>query len=325
MPVTKSSAVDRMLGLLRCPDCRSFLASGAEESHLRCRGCGSTIPISGGVVRFVRDNDLGEGEVGRKTQASFGYEWTHFADWRPSGESNFADYFGTFDLGSLRGRCVLDAGCGMGRHTRQIAPFCGEVIAVDFSRAIDSAARNVADRQNVLCIQGDLTKLPVASDAFDFVYSIGVLHHIEDTAGALRGLVRAAKPGAQIRVYLYWKRQGLAGAALWLITLARKATTRLPFPVLRSLCWLLSVFLTITVVIPYRVFGYLRGEIQDTWPLSVYAKYPFTVLYNDQFDRFSAPIEKRYSRDEVKALLESVGLKDVQVHARFGWIADGIK
>jgi hypothetical protein len=49
------------------------------------------------------------------------------------------------------------------------------------------------------------------------------------------------------------------------------------------------------------------------------------VLYNDQFDRFSAPIEKRYSEAEVAALLESAGLREVRVFSRFGWIGDGIK
>ena len=39
-----------------------------------------------------------------------------------------------------------------------------------------------------------------------------------------------------------------------------------------------------------------------SWPLSIYTKYPFNVLYNDQFDRFSAPIEKRYSEAEVRTL-----------------------
>ncbi len=36
------------------------------------------------------------------------------------------------------------------------------------------------------------------------------------------------------------------------------------------------------------------------------------MLYNDQFDRFSAPIEKRYDADEVRRLLERAGLQDVQ-------------
>jgi hypothetical protein len=55
----------------------------------------------------------------------------------------------------------------------------------------------------------------------------------------------------------------------------------------------------------------------------VYTKYPFTVLYNDQFDRFSAPLEKRYSEQEARTLLESAGLRDVTTRSMFGWLVDG--
>lgn len=312
-----------MLELLRCPNCRARLArSGAAE--LRCEGCGRQTPVVSGIPRFVRDEDFDDGEAAGRTRASFGYEWSHFNDWRPSGET-FGDYFSNFDLEWLRGRTVLDAGCGMGRHARQIAPFASAVVAVDFSNAINEAARNMADRPNVQCLQGDLMRLPVADDSFDFVFSMGVLHHIDDTAGALRGLVRALKPGGRLRLYVYWKRTGLAGALLSLVTAARTVTTRLPFAVLRVLCWLLSVILMAGVILPYRALGALGVRVKETWPLAIYIKYPFNVLYNDQFDRFSAPIEKRYSQEEVRTLLASAGLRDIGVHSKYGWIGDGVK
>jgi ubiquinone/menaquinone biosynthesis C-methylase UbiE/uncharacterized protein YbaR (Trm112 family) len=314
---------DEVLGLLRCPACRGRLRHGTA-SALVCTECGQTAPIINGIPRFVRDEDFAAGEAAGRTRASFGYEWTHFSDWRPSGQT-FGDYFCNFDLEWLRGRTVLDAGCGMGRHARQVAPFARTVVALDFSSAIDEAARNVADQSNVQCLQGDLTRLPVADEGFDFVFSMGVLHHIADTAGTLRGLVRALKPGGRVRVYLYWKRTGLPGALLSLVTLARRFTTRMPFPVLRALCWILSVLLTVAVVLPYRLLAALGVDVKDTWPLAIYIKYPFNVMYNDQFDRFSAPIEKRFSQDEVRELLESAGLHDVRVHSRYGWIGDGVK
>jgi hypothetical protein len=65
--------------------------------------------------------------------------------------------------------------------------------------------------------------------------------------------------------------------------------------------------------------------VKESWPLAIYVKYPFNVLYNDQFDRFSAPIEKRYSEEEVRDLLESAGLRSVRVHSKYGWIGDGVK
>lgn len=320
MPDTMTD--ERLLELLRCPHCRGRLARAAAD--LTCRQCGRTAPVVAGIPRFVKDEDFDAGEAASRTRESFGYEWTHFNDWKPSGET-FGDYFANFDLDWLKGRTVLDAGCGMGRHARQIAPFADTVVAVDFSTAIDEAARNVADQANVQCVQGDLTRLPVADEAFDLVFSMGVLHHIADTAGTLRGLVRALKPGGRLRLYLYWKRTGLAGALLSLATLARLVTVRLPFPLLRILCWLLSMVLMAGVILPYRLLLALGVDVRDTWPLAIYAKYPFNVLYNDQFDRFSAPIEKRYSEAEVAALLESAGLRDIRVFSRFGWIGDGVK
>jgi SAM-dependent methyltransferase len=319
---------DPLIEFLSCPACRSPLrqVTRAGEQRLECEGCGRQTAIRGGIPRFVHDRPFDDAEAtARKTQASFGYEWTRFNDWRPSGLTNFADYFGQFDLEWLRGRAVLDAGCGMGRHARQIAPFAKTVVAVDFSGAIDQAVRNVADQPNVHCVEGDLTRLPIADQKFDLVYSMGVLHHIDDTMGTLRGLVRALKPGGRLRLYLYWKRDGVPGALLRLVSLARKLTTRLPFPVLKALCWLLSVVLFVAVILPYRALAGLGARVDESWPLSVYVKYPFNVLFNDQFDRFSAPLEKRYSADEVSALLRSAGLHDIRVHPRYGWIGDGVK
>ena len=213
----------------------------------------------------------------------------------------------------------------MGRHARQIAPHAGEVVAVDFSRAIDQAARNTAALGNVHCIQADLLALPLASNAFDFVYSLGVLHHLAATERALAGLVDKVRPGGRLRIYLYWKRHGWQGWLLALVTLARRATVRMPFALLRALCWLLSLALFAGVVLPYRLLSRLGVRRHEHWPLFVYTKYPFTVLYNDQFDRFSAPIEKRYDADEVRRLLERAGLRDVSVRPCFGWVGEGTK
>jgi SAM-dependent methyltransferase len=279
-------------------------------------------PLVNEIPRFV---DVPRDETARRTQASFGYEWTQFNSWRQSGVTNFNDYFQDIDRESLRGSLVLDAGCGMGRHARQVAPFAGRVVAVDFSRAIDQAARNTADLPNVECIQADLLALPLPDGAFDFVYSLGVLHHLTETERALAGLVQKVKPGGRLRVYLYWKRHGWQGWLLGLVTLLRRLTVRMPLPLLHAACWVLSVTLYVSVVMPYRALSAVGFHFHRSWPLFVYAKYPFNVLYNDQFDRFSAPIEKRYDPDEVRRLLESAGLTDVRVRACYGWIADGLK
>jgi SAM-dependent methyltransferase len=289
---------------------------------LRCSGCGLVVPVRDDIPRFVEAPD---DDVARRTQASFGYEWTHFADWTASGETNFDQYFSGLDVRTLRTARVLDAGCGMGRHARMIAPHAARVIAMDFSVAIEAAARNTRTTGNVDCVQGDITALPFADGAFDYAYSLGVLHHIADTAGAVKGIVRKVRPGGRVRIYLYWKHHGWKGALLRLVDVMRSVTTRLPHPVLRALCWPLSAALMATVIWPYRVLSRFGVRAHEKLPLFVYARYPFRILYNDQFDRFSAPLEQRFDRGEVVRLLQDAGLRDVSVYPSFGWIGEGTR
>ena len=306
---------------LRCPACGSEYP-GHQSAVLACAACGAQVEVIDGIPRFVRD--AGD-DLSRRTQESFGFEWNEFDDWSASGSTNFEDYFEGVDLRALRDAAVLDAGCGMGRHARQIAPSCGRVIAVDFSRAIDAAARNLRGLENVQCVQADLRALPVADGQFDFVYSLGVLHHLDDTAGVLRQLVQKARPGGRVRIYLYWKRHGLAGVLLGGATALRHLTTRMPMRPLKAFSWVVSAGLAAGIVWPYKLLQRAGVRLNPGWPLSVYAKYPFEVLYNDQFDRLSAPLEKRYDAHEVRALLESAGLADVRVFERYGWIGEGMR
>ncbi len=308
-----------MLDLLVCPACRAHVR--ADGDVLRCAGCQVAYPVRAGIPRFVGALD----PVASRTRASFGYEWQHFSDWRASGQTNFGDYFGDLDLASLREAVVLDAGCGMGRHARMIAPHVGRLVALDFSEAVDEAGRTLAACPHVRCVQGDLTRPPLRDGSFDYVYSLGVLHHLENTAGALRTLVRLVRPGGRLRLYLYWQPSGWRGGLLRLVNLTRPITTRLPFGVLRRVVWSLSVLLWAGVILPYRALARAGVTGVTRLPLFQYTKYPFVILYNDQFDRFSAPIEKRYTEAEVRRLLATAGLEQITVRARYGWIGEGVR
>jgi SAM-dependent methyltransferase len=234
IPVTPLGEVVSLLRCVRCAGRLRVESAGSDGERLVCTDCGYTCAVRDGIPRFA---ETPADDLARRTQASFGYEWTHFDDWTASGTTNFQDYFVGLDLRGLRDAAVLDAGCGMGRHAKQLAPHCRRLVAVDFSVAIDAAARNLADQPNVTCLQADLTRLPLAGEAFDFVYSMGVVHHIADTEGVVRSLAARLRPGGRLRVYLYWRRTGWSGRVLRLVDLARRVTTRLPFRVLRRLCF----------------------------------------------------------------------------------------
>src|SRR5262249_55238765 len=146
---------------------------------------------------------------------------------------------------------------------------------------------------------------------------IGVLHHLPDPEGAFRGLLRYLKPGGEIQVYLYWWPEGQPVKRVLLETVGalRRVTTRLPHRLLYWLSYPFAAAAFLGFVLPYRLLRAIPGgaALAARLPMKQYAAYPFQVCVNDQFDRFSAPIENRYQRAEVAAWLERAGLEAITV------------
>ena len=73
-------------------------------------------------------------------------------------------------------------------------------------------------------VQANLYEPPFARESFDFIYSIGVLHHTPDTRTAFARVAATVKPCGKFAVYLY-ARYGVSHKASDAI---RTITTRLP-------------------------------------------------------------------------------------------------
>jgi SAM-dependent methyltransferase/uncharacterized protein YbaR (Trm112 family) len=264
----------------------------------------------------------------RETARSFGFEWQAFSDILPDYESNFRWYFEHVRPDSFKQKLVLDAGCGTGRHAYYMAEAAREVVAMDFSQAIEVAARNNQDKGNVHFIQADIYHPPFPAKSFDFIYSLGVLHHMPDPEKGFRSLLKLLRRGGVINIYLYWNLEGEAAwrrALLRAVTGARQITTRMPHTLLKKVSWAVAAGFEAAFVTPARILGHfqLTRSLADRVPLGHYRKYSFRVLYTDQFDRFSAPIENRYSRAEVAGWFERAGFEDVMILGGQGWRASG--
>ena len=66
-------------------------------------------------------------------------------------------------------------------------------------------------------------------------------------------------------------------------------------------------------------------SIAEKLPMKQYANFPFRVCVNDQLDRFSAPIENRYTRQDVADWLNRAQLEKTKVNAAYGWVGTGRK
>jgi ubiquinone/menaquinone biosynthesis C-methylase UbiE/uncharacterized protein YbaR (Trm112 family) len=315
-----------LVALLRCLSCGSALADDGEAA-LTCTGCQRRYPVRDGTVRMIDGGTVGadeEATVKTRTAESFAYEWQRFGGLRPEWRKNFLDYLQPLDPAWLEGKLVLDVGAGSGRHSFQAHAAGARVVAVDLGDSIDVARANLPPE--VLTVQCDAERLPFAPQTFDLVMSIGVLHHLPDTERALRGLPRFVRPGGRLHVYLYWKPPvRWHRTVLDLVTAARRVTTRMPHRLLHALCYPLAAVLYVTFVAPYRALRRRpRGrKLVAGLPLKTYADYPFGVCVNDQFDRLSAPLERRFEREEVEALLRSADLADITVLPNHGWVGSG--
>lgn len=266
----------------------------------------------------------------RRTAESFGYEWQRFDTPPQQWEENFLGYFQFFSPEFFRDKRVLEAGSGMGRHTWHLARRAGRVVAVDLGDAIRVTQRNTRDLDNVGLVQADIDHLPLPDESFDFVCSIGVLHHLPDPERGFREIVRRCRPGGTVHVYLYW---ALEDAPAWkrgvlaAVTAFRRLTVRMPHPVLDRVSWVVAAGGYVTFSLPHRYLSRwpaTRGLVRN-FPLQRYGQDGFQVCYNDQFDRLSAPLERRYTRREVEEMFIRAGLTDVRVEPHHGWIACGRK
>ncbi len=341
-----SGAKEKLIETLRCPAClkRVDLNDGAVSDTeggavLACVRCGHDYPILDGIPRMLlsplKEALLNSGEVRGtnakqvKTAFSFGYEWQNFPEMYAEWEKQFFDYMQPRTEEFFKGKKVLDAGCGNGRFAFYAAKYGAEVWAIDLGPAVEVAQRNVEPFENAHVIQADLHQPPFALESFDFIYSIGVLHHLPDPEAAFHNLLRYLKPGGEIQIYLYWKPEGqrMKQVLLAAVNFLRGITTRLPHAAVLTLAFPAAFAAHLFFVWPYELFRSvppLRG-FAEKFPMKQYAAFPFRVCVNDQLDRFSAPIENRYTKREVSEWLQRAGLGSVRVEASYGWIGSGRK
>lgn len=266
------------------------------------------------------------------TVDSFGDEWARFDQTALAPEEAqkiFDEYFSAFPWSALPENATgFDMGCGSGRWARLVAPRVAHLHCIDPSSALAVARRVLQGHQNVSFHAASVDDKPLPRCSQDFGYSLGVLHHVPDTGEAIRSCAEMLKPGAPLLVYLYYAfdNRGLLFKLVWKLSDAmRRGICRLPSGVKHG-CTDAIAALAYWPLAKISLVVEKLGVSCEAIPLSYYRNHSFYTMRTDSRDRFGTPLEQRFTRTQIKSMMESAGLADIRFSERSPyWCAVGVK
>lgn len=247
----------------------------------------------------------------------FGYEWDTYSDIKPEYEEQFRRWTAQFPIEDWRGKTFLDVGCGMGRNSywpMHYGAAGGVAIDVD-PRSLAAARENLSPFPSLKVEERSAYEIGYR-DEFDIVFSIGVIHHLEFPEKALHAMVKAAKPGGKVLIWVY----GLENNR-WLVYLLdplRKVLfSRMPIGLVHHL----SLYATALLWVALRL-GIGRIPYFD-----LLRQMTFRHVRSIVFDQMLPKIANYWPRAKVEALMREQGLTGVTLDwvNKMSWCAIGTK
>jgi ubiquinone/menaquinone biosynthesis C-methylase UbiE len=268
------------------------------------------------IYSFIQKNE--NSNIDWVTVESFGDEWLKFNNFDNAEIDQIGnEYFDIITDKMLNADTVaLDVGCGTGRWTKYACKRAKFVEAIDPSKAVLSAAQLLQTCNNVRITQAELSSLPFNDESFDFVFSLGVLHHIPDTQQAIADCVKKVKKGGYFMVYLYYNldSRGILYKSLFHISsIFRALVCRLPSKLKLIVCDLIAFTVYVPLVNLARLVKFLfpNKKWYQKLPLTVYINNSVGIMRNDALDRFGTPLEQRFSKITIEKMMSSCGLSNI--------------
>ena len=274
--------------------------------------------------------------IDARVAQGFGDEWSTFRQdemhlTRAQREAIFNGYFAIFPWNLLPpgGGIGADIGCGTGRWAMLVAPRAAHLHLIDASPdALAVARENLKGQSNITYHAASVGDIPLPAHSLDFAFSLGVLHHVPDTQGAIEAIAAKLKSGAPFLIYLYYafdNRPAWYGALWKLSNIVRIVVSGLPHRAR------IIVSETIAAIVYWplaRLAGLLArfGALPRSWPLSWYAGKSFYVMRTDAYDRFCTRLEKRFTRAQIEEMLVRAGFEQIRFSDSAPyWCAVGIR
>jgi SAM-dependent methyltransferase/uncharacterized protein YbaR (Trm112 family) len=274
----------KLLDYLACPSCAGSInireageVDGIEimSGELECDVCSTVFAMRRGVPRFADHLSLGEGK--KETAENFGWSWQTFSHEDEKFGEELLGWLAPVQPEYFQGKVILEAGCGKGRHTHRIASWgARDIVAVDLSDAIDLAFDATRGMENAHVIQADIYNLPL-KQAFDYAFSVGVLHHLPDPRAGFKAMTAKVKPGGAVSAWIYGAENNK-----WIIKVVNPVREYVTSRMNRRILFHLS---KIPAAVLFTITKLFHGPMNRSRLGSAIARRTF---YNDYLNFFSA-------------------------------------
>jgi SAM-dependent methyltransferase len=326
---------EKLLDLLACPTCGGDirLAHGSRyedkeiiEGVLTCQKCTREYRIVRGVPRFADLSKIEEDKA--ETAENFGWQWTHFTQEDDKYFDQFLGWLQPVKPDFFEGKIVLEGGCGKGRHTKLAAEWgAKEVIGIDLGDGVESAFQLTRDLPNAHIVQCDIFKLPLKR-AFDYAFSVGVLHHTPDPKKAFLSLASKVKKGGHISAWVYGAENN-EWITKYVNPIREGFTSKISQPLLYQLSKLPTLSLFLGTKLVYRPANVLAKPLAKHLFYNDYmnhlAAFGWREQHNIVFDHLVAPTAFYISKPEFEDWWKEIHAENVEIiwHNQNSWCGFG--
>lgn len=323
----------KLLAILACPACKGDLQltpelerhGEVESGFLECGSCRQQYAIIRHVPRFVPSDNYA---------ANFGFQWNEFRQTQldshvklPLARERLLTSFG-WRAEELAGKTILDVGCGAGRFA-EVALQCGaNVVALDYSTAVDACWGNFGPHPNLNVVQGDIYQLPFKPGSFDAAYCLGVLQHTPEVKEAFMSLPDQLKPGGRLVVDVYRKTfWNLFMPKYWLRPITRRMSQDRLFALVNLMVRYLLPISLVVGRIPHlgRKLRYIIpvANHEPDWPLTPQQVRDWAIL--NTYDMLAPAYDQPQSAATLFSWFKEAGLRNIEVFRYGFFVGRGVK
>lgn len=249
--------------------------------------------------------------------------------WKLQGELN-EDYWASdeilidqfdkiFNLEQISDKIIGDVGAGTGRVVRTLLKFNPKtVFAIEPSDiGIKKIQNDFGSKKNLKIIQSDGLNFKT-EDLCDFIFSLGVIHHIKNPTDVLANIRKNLKKNGQIIIWVYGYENNLPYIIFYKIF--SKLTKYLP----DRLLYIFANILNATLQIYIFLCKFINLPLKD-YLLKVFNRFGWSKQTDVIFDQLNPQYAKYYKKEEITKELTDAGFKDLKISHRhnYSWTVVG--